>query len=231
METLADRIIHIRRDILGFTQAKLAAVLGITRGAVGNWERGGDIDKRHLLRIAELAGAPVEWIVRGSGRPPIGKPIPLDQFREVSDEMLQDDRNYRPPPQLLGRRDLPVYAAVEGGPGAMVVSTDPIDMVPRPWFFERIRDAFVVVVVGDSMEPAYEPGDMALVNPKLTPIRNKDAIFIAGEPEGDFRASIKRLIRSTDQEYVVRQFNPPKEITLPKKEWTTAYRVVGKYTG
>ena len=138
---------------------------------------------------------------------------------------------YRPPPDFLGARDLPVYAAVEGGPGVMVVSTDPIDMVPRPWFFEHVRDAFVVLVVGESMVPAFDPGDMAMVNPRLPPMRDKDAIFIASKDDGDFRASIKRFVRSSEKEFVVKQFNPPKELRLPRTEWGKVYRVVGKYNG
>jgi len=80
------------------------------------------------------------------------------------------------------------------------------------------------------MVPAFSPVEMAFVNPKLPPIKDRDAIFIASEDEGDFRASIKRFIRATDKEYIVRQFNPEKDIKLLKSEWKAAYRVVGKYS-
>lgn len=136
----------------------------------------------------------------------------------------------RPPPEFLGERDLPVYAAVEGGPGEMVVSTDAIEMVPRPWFMKG-KQGYAVLVVGDSMEPEFEPGDYAIVNPHLQAVRGKSAIFVSGEEHGEFRATIKRLVKATDREWHVRQFNPLRELELPRKDWTKALRVVGRYAG
>lgn len=141
------------------------------------------------------------------------------------------ETNFRPPPEILGARDLPVYAAVEGGRGQMVVSTDPIELVPRPWYMREVRDGYAVLVVGDSMEPAFEPGQMAIVNPRLPPMRDADVILVAGENEGEFTASIKRLINWTAQEWRVRQFNPERKFSLSRREWPKALRVVGKYYG
>ena len=136
-----------------------------------------------------------------------------------------------PQPQFLLERNLKVFAAAEGGTGEMIVSQDPIDFVPRPWYVQHVKEAYAVVVVGDSMEPVFEPGDMAIVNPKAPLIREKDAIFIATTNGGDWRATIKRLVKSSEKEFIVRQFNPAKELKLSRSEWQTAYRVVGKYNG
>lgn len=128
-------------------------------------------------------------------------------------------------------RDLPVFAAVEGGTGVMVIPTEPVDFLDRPWFFQHVPEAYAVLVVGDSMEPVFEPGDMALVNPRLPPIRGKEALFIATKDGGDWRASLKRFVRATDTAYVVNQFNPAKQLELDRTEWQQAFRVVGKYNG
>ena len=142
---------------------------------------------------------------------------------------------YRPPPQFLGDNDLPVFAAVEGGPGEMVVSTDPIDVVPRPWFLRAVKDGYAVVITGESMIPAFEPGDMAIVNPRLPAIKGKHAIFISGEEHGEFRATIKKMTGATADSWHAEQYNPPRgekrELLLPKRTWTKALRVVGKYEG
>jgi phage repressor protein C with HTH and peptisase S24 domain len=141
---------------------------------------------------------------------------------------------FTPEPQFLDRHDrLSVFAAAEGGPGEMVVDTDPIEVVPRPWFVKNVRDAYAVLIVGESMAPAYEPGHMAIVNPRLPAIRGEDAIFVRSEHDGDFTATIKRLVRSTEAAWVVQQFNPPAgqpaEFELPKDLWPKAFRVVGRY--
>lgn len=63
----------------------------------------------------------------------------------------------------------------------------------------------------------------------------KTWILITDETEGEFRASIKRLVRWTEREWHLHQFNPPAgqkaEFTLPRKGWPKALRVVGKYYG
>lgn len=127
--------------------------------------------------------------------------------------------------------DLPVFSAAEGGPGEMVVSTDPIEFIPRPWYLRQVREGYAVLVVGESMIPAFEPGDMAIVNPRLPPIRGKDMIFISNEGAGEFTASIKRLLSWNDKEWRVQQFNKPKQFALPKLKWPKALRVVGKHYG
>lgn len=142
---------------------------------------------------------------------------------------------FRPAPDILGARDLPVFSAVEGGPGEMVVSTDPIEWVQRPWFLREVKDGYAVVVTGESMIPVYEPGDIVIVNPRLPAIPNKNAIFVGGEERGEFVATVKRLARSTATDWHVRQHNPPDggemDFTLAKKQWPKALRIVGKYEG
>lgn len=141
-------------------------------------------------------------------------------------------RQGAPSDTVLGVRDLRVFAAVEAGPGAMVVSTDPIELVPRPWYLREVKEGFAVLVVGESMVPAYEPGDMAIVNPRLPPLRGKDMIFVKGdEHDGEFTASIKRLVNWTATEWTVCQFNPKRTFAMAKSEWPKAMRVVGRYTG
>lgn len=150
--------------------------------------------------------------------------------------VLGDDLKAGEPfPEFLGDRDLRVFAAVEGGAGEMVVSTDPIELVPRPWYLKNVKDGYAVLIVGESMIPAYEPGDMAVVNPRLAPMRGKDVILVRGEDHGEFIASIKRLVGWTASQWNLLQFNPPRgekaEFSLSRKEWPKALRVVGKYSG
>lgn len=143
--------------------------------------------------------------------------------------------SYKPVPQFLGEMDLPVYAAVEGGPGEMVVSTDPIEMVPRPWYLKSVREGYAVVVIGHSMEPRYEAGEIVVVNPKAALARGKDAIVTTAREGGDFRAMIKTYMGATEKVWRLKQYNPPpgepNEFEKSKKEWPFALRVVGRYDG
>ena len=178
-------------------------------------------------------------IVRGRGKVDLIERVVRVLDPTAVDFVLKGVRSeegtYRPPPEILGTRDLPVFSAVEGGPGEMVISTDPIEWVQRPWFLREVKEGYAVVVIGDSMAPLYEPGDIVIVNPRLPAIPNKNAIFVGGEDRGEFIATVKRLNRSTEKDWHVRQHNPPHgashDFTLPKSKWPRALRVVGKYEG
>lgn len=190
-----------------WNQRELAEALGVKQPTVSRWLAGTMPDPPLQDRIAALI----------SGERPIGR------------------SSFNPPPELFGERDLPVYASVEGGPGAMVVSTEPVEVVPRPWFFKRAREGYAVLVNGESMSPVYEPGDMVLVNPQASLVKGKDIILIRGEEEGQFQASLKRLVGWSAVEWYLRQFTPPEgekaEFRRLRQEWPKALRVVGKYDG
>lgn len=195
----------------GWTHDEAADAMGISRGSFIKLERGER--KLHQDTLARAAKA-------------------FDVSREA---ILADDLKTAPAPIFMGERDLKVFAAAEGGPGEMVVSTEPIELVPRPWYLRSVRDGFAVLVVGESMVPAFDPGDIAVVNPRLPPLRGKDVILVRAEEHGEFRATIKRLVSWTPTHWNLLQFNPAKgekaEFSLPRREWPKALRVVGKYSG
>lgn len=236
------------------TQAEAARELGVTPQAVSQWERGESLPEAgRFISIGNFYETDPVWLLGGDD----GQiPAPLQQQLEEAARPAGPSIVYRPPPrdpsgelreqaesqgdrlplpQFFGERDLKVFAAVEGGPGVMVVSTDPIETVPRPWYMKDVRDGYAVLVVGESMVPAFKPGDMAIVNPRLPALRGQDVILIGGEHEGEFRASIKHLEGSDAKVWRLRQYNPPRgekgELAWPKKDWPKALRVVGKYYG
>lgn len=198
----------------GWTHEEAAAHMGVSRGQFIKLERGERKLTERTIRLAAKAfEVSMAEVMRDNGPPGAGY-LPVT---------------------ALGERDLPVFAAAEGGPGEMVVSTSPIEIVARPWYLGSVKEGFGVLVVGESMSPAFEPGDIAVVNPRLPPARGKDVILVAREEEGEFTAVIKRLVRWTATEWHVRQFNPPpgakEDMVLSRKAWPKALRVVGKFYG
>lgn len=211
------------RSIMGsMTQAKFAKSLGVTAQAVNGWLKGkSKPTNENFLQMASLYKADVNWLMFGDA----GE-MPHD-VTSVTASTSSMPRVETP----LGARDLPVFAAVEGGDGDLVVSTEAVDLVPRPWFLGEVKDGYGVIVTGESMVPAYEPGDIAIVNPRLSYMRGKTHIFTAEGENSHFKATIKRLVAVTETDWVVEQFNPPKKFNLPKSVWTHARQVVGKYNG
>lgn len=135
--------------------------------------------------------------------------------------------------RVLGNEDFKVYASAEGGPGEVLVSTDPIEVIPRPSVVKDIREAYGLIITGTSMWPEYRHGETAIVNP-LLPFQPGEVHIFYAEREGAARASIKELRRATGDNWLVTQHNPPegksKDFSLPRREWRWVHRVLGKYS-
>ena len=67
--------------------------------------------------------------------------------------------------------------------------------MPKPYTLENVADAYGILVEGESMEPAFEAGDIAWVNPVLGPRKGHDVVvYLVDEDSGERRAMIKRLV-------------------------------------
>lgn len=134
-----------------------------------------------------------------------------------------------PGADLVGHRDFPIFAAAKGGDGHVIVTFDAIEYVKRPAILEGVRDAYGILLTGESMIPAYWPGDMALVHPHLHPSRDSDVVLYHVSPTNEAEAIIKRLVSFNDREWSLKQYNPALEFTESRADWTICHRVVGKY--
>lgn len=131
---------------------------------------------------------------------------------------------------LVGVRDFPIYAAAMGGDGHSIITFDAIDWVKRPAILENVKDAYGVYIVGDSMDPAFEPGDMALIHPHLPPARDTDVVLFHVPPVDEAECIIKRLVGFNDADWKLKQYNPSKIFTEDRASWPYCHRVVGKYS-
>ena len=113
-----------------------------------------------------------------------------------------------------------------GRAGAIVAQFDAIHRDQR---LVGVRDAFACYVVGESMFPAYEQGNLLLVNPAVPPNAGDDCLLIQEAPDGARYGLIKRLVRFNSTSWTVKQWNPDKTFTLPRKQWQRALLVIGKY--
>lgn len=125
--------------------------------------------------------------------------------------------------QPTAQRDLPVMGAVRGGStGFYFNDGDPKEYVERPASLAGATNAFALYVDGDSMEPRYFAGEVLYVNPNRPLTKS---CFVAVELT-DGRGIIKQFLRRSDEQVVLHQFNPPKDIKLPAKDIKNIYRIV-----
>lgn len=220
MAELGD-VIRAAREGRGLTQDALARKVGTKQQTIGKIEKGQIEFSRFHTRIATELGIKLNSPAE----------MPAAELSGPAADVGGDVEGRSPVP-IIGGRDLPVYAAAEAGKGQIIVSTDPVDWDWRAAPLSHVKGAYALIIVGDSMVPEYEPGDTALVNPTLPPVRDVTCIFYT-EKHGEARATIKRLIRVTEEHWHVRQWNPPdgasSDFKLSRKEWPTCHRVVGKH--
>ena len=194
------------------------------------------VDIARHLKISESAVS--QWFAKDTG-PKSVRLSDLAAFLSTTvDNLISEPdgplgASPAPLPPVAMRANLPdlaVYASAAGGPeGAWVLSPDAIAWIHRDQRLVGVREAFACYVVGESMFPAYEQGNLLLVNPAVPPNAGDDCLLVQEAPDGARYALIKRLVRFNSTSWTVKQWNPDKTFTLPRKQWQRALLVIGKY--
>jgi len=220
------------------------------------WQDGGDMDASRKLLVDTLARRPdldlkklslaigrnhaylQQYVMRGSPRelpesarhglaPLLG--VSPDDLRSAALPAGAVGSDTRDAILRVDRTDLPVYASVEGGGGAIIITNEPIDYVLRPEPLLSVRDSYGCYVIGDSMSPAYEQGDLLLIHPGRPVRPGDDCVFVRDPGDGSQNALVKRLLRIAPEKWRVRQHNPAKDFDLDRGQWQRAQLIVGKY--
>lgn len=234
---LGERIRYLRKDVLGMgSQEEFAdAIEGVSRGAVGNWELGKGIKAENLIKISDRFGVSFKWLATGNDEPPAPRVGTFDRLD--SGKVVKFDRQRGEPvkivteggPSLDRNAEMrPIFAAAQGGKGHLIIDTDPVDYGSPPKEVLLSKGSYGVFVVGDSMVPAYEPGDVAWVTP-FKPLKAGKHVFLyREEPDGKAEAMIKRLVSFTSKEWRLRQYNPPEEFTESRADWPVCHLIHSK---
>jgi SOS-response transcriptional repressor LexA len=130
----------------------------------------------------------------------------------------------RAPIGAAGLRDLPVMGAVRvGGDGFSFTQGEPREFVERPANLRGVINALALYMDGDAMEPRYFAGELLYVNPNRPLTKN---CFVAIEL-ADGQGLIRQFVRRSEDEVILQQFNPAKEIRLKAAEVKKIYRITG----
>lgn len=207
------------RKAQNLSQGALAKLAGVSQQLISQIERGvlgaGKVD---LPKIADALGLQVEA---------------LDPHYWRNHPAAQKARQAVSPSPPASGTVFPLYASVEGGTsGEMVLSNEPVEYRGHP--LDNVAEAYLTYVVGDSMAPAFEQGDIVLVNPHAPPRPGNDVVLqTQAQMDTDHAqraALVKRLIRATAEDWHLEQFNPAKKFKLRRHQWPICHVIVGKYS-
>lgn len=237
MTTIGERV-KTERRARGWSQMELArrvtrAGYSITQGGIAQIERRGETEPKSIVQLAQALGLSVNWLQSARGEKTAGvSPEDLQLSMLPSGRRGQTDGGPAARPAAGGgpRQMLEVFSSAQGGDeGAMTLSNEPVAWLPRDARLEGIEGAYGCFVSGDSMEPAYEKGNLLLVNPKASVGPGDDVVFMREDGYGTRFVLIKRLVKANQASWTVKQYNPARTFTLSRKEWSKAHLVIGKY--
>lgn len=223
MTTLGEQIKQARK-VSKKTQQQLADHLGIDRVNVSQWESNDTrpaVDRLPIIEaFLDLPAGSLEHDIDGVNAP----------TRRRSRGVAAGASPIIPGAQLLAPGKMPVYAAAMGGDGHIIVTFEAIDHMKMPSELENVKGGYGLLISGESMIPAFWPGDTALVNPHLQPQKGRNVILYHTPPNGgEVEAIVKQLEGWSDREWHLKQYNPLLEFSEFRKEWPVCHRVVGKY--
>ena len=223
METdpkLLGRVLEQAREAKALDRNDIAREMGTSYQAVSNWEH-------------------------GKNRPTSGKLIALSKFLEFNFKAAtegrfepQENPGLQPaeavpaenvPAQDFGPKDVEVLGVSVGGDDAdFYLNGEVINRVRRPPGIQHAKGVFALNVVGTSMVPRYDPGE--LIYCQKVPPAPGDYVVVELYPNDESqhagKSFIKRLTRRTGLRIECEQFNPPKTLEFDAGDVKAVYRVI-----
>ena len=212
---------------IGASQADLARHLRLAPSAVSRMLKGDrQMKPLEVVHIAAFLHVPEDEVLRhaidttappaaadgprpGRGRPPSSGAAA--SAVSAARALAEPDR-------------IPIRSGARGGTDQeMFLEDGPIGFTPRPANLNGVRSAYAIYMVGDSMEPRYEPGWLLHVNPFKPPIRGRDVVVYK---EGQV-VLIKQFVGWEGDILVLRQLNPPATLRIPRQQVNECHLVVG----
>ncbi len=222
MENIA-KTVKTRREELGWSQGKLAQIVSTSQATIDKIENGRSTRSKFLPQIYHALGLPLEGIVSSESV--------VDGFQRLTAIASHS----RPADEIVGKPDLPILSSIPGGSfgDTVIVSREHIDYVLRPEPLAKAKNGYGLYVVGNTMEPVYRHGDLALIHPNIPPRPGDEVLVCSVDKNNEFKALLKLLVGVTDEEWRLKQYNPPlgekAEFSLNRQEWPICHLVVGNY--
>lgn len=165
-----------------------------------------------LMKLARALDCSMDWLIEA---PPAAAPTGL---WETADS----------PPRADMPRDVPVLGTAAGSlQGAFQVDACPIDFVRRPPGIGGARDIYALYVVGDSMSPRFEEGELIYVSERRpTRVGDYVVVQVADGRDGTISAYCKRLLRRSEETLFLEQLNPRAELALPMASIRAVHRIL-----
>jgi|GEM_PF-398519 phage repressor protein C with HTH and peptisase S24 domain len=200
---------------------------GLARNAFNGIRAHGNPTNTTLQALLKVIGASMSDLSAHTGSNSIfddstGTATVLTEVRRADDRAIQDRRTAYHVDAPMIARTIPVLGTAVGGEHGSLDEDieltelhlgEVVDQIARPQSLANDDSAYALTVVGDSMSPRYEPGEIVIVSPRWSIAIGSDVIVQLRGPDGDGErikmVLIKKLIRRTAGHVELAQYNPP----------------------
>src|SRR5487761_781520 len=204
---------------VGASQADLARALQLAPSAVSRMLRGErQMKPVEQAKIVAFLGVTPEEVLNHLTE----SPTPATTLAEAPRRGRGRPAAAGSGPLQIGDR-IPIRSGGRGGNDQAMFLQDEVGYTPRPANLGGVRAAYAIYMVGDSMQPRYEQGWLLHVNPFKPPTRGRDAVVYK---QGQI-VLIKQFVGWEGDALVLRQFNPPDTLRIPRAEVRECHLVVG----
>lgn len=178
----SERILTRRKE-LGLTQLDVAKFVGISKAAVSKWEKGDSSPKgENLYSLVKILKCDPNWLLNGQGSPlPVGF-----------------DKNVETVPQRpLG--SFPLISWVQAGDWSDITLTDIHEAEHYPCPIKCSPKTFLLKVIGRSMLPTFNEGELIFVDPEVQAVDGK---YVVARLDDENQATFKQLIIEDGQKFL-----------------------------
>ena len=219
-------------NALGINKSRISEIIGGRRGVkadeiitISNYL---EMSEREVIALLSGASSTAQPGFAEASAPmaPLLEPHPRHSGR-YHGAFVPEPKDL-PPPSTMPV-DVPVYGTVVGGEdGDFEMNGEVIDRVRRPAGLTNARNAFALYVVGTSMSPRYDEGDLIFVHPGRPPVTGSDVVveLHAKDEFGRHKALLKSYRGKSPTLLLLTQLNPPMEIQIPLTEVKQVIRVL-----
>lgn len=183
--------------------ADLARAVGVSDNAIYKWVSGrGQPSMMSLVNLSKAAGVSVEWLATGRGAP----------TKSRTEIHSADPADAMPPERPSLRIAVNGRSSIQNPQVVDYLSFQP-EWLARALNLDA-RNMALVEVVGDSMSPTIDEGDLVLVDLREARFRH-DGIYVM-RTSGDL--AVKRLQRQSDGNLLIRSDNSAYESATVKPD-------------
>lgn len=216
----------------GMSLEDVAEAVGSTSSTISKLERGRlRLTSEWMFRLAPvLRVAPRELLPQEAEQIEPERIIALDRASALPEPTVAPADVEIPAPSNFVR-DLPVLGTAGGAVIQQVdgfrMEHEVVDYVRRPPALAKQMSAYAIFVVGDSMAPEHNPGDLRFVDPEQRPAIG-DTVVVQTKHYADDpgQGYIKKLKRRTPTRIVLQQHNPPAILEIPTDYVVSVHKVL-----